>query len=242
MVKKIIKKILPKSIINLGIKIILFFKVRYYSFIFKPLIIRKDTTDINVFQSIFVFNEFTLPININPKFIIDAGAYTGLSSLYYSLKYPDATIFAIEPENSNFEILEKHTKNNPNIFRINAGLWDKKCFLKIVDRNTGKWGFMVKEASESNYDIKAITIDALLKQSGFDRIDILKLDIEGSERELFSKNYNSWIDKVGVIIIELHDRIKDGCTKALYSSINKDDWKEYKRGEKVILINKKINY
>ncbi|HNW96729.1 MAG TPA: FkbM family methyltransferase [Candidatus Paceibacterota bacterium] len=240
MVKKIIKKIFPKSIINLGVKVVTFLKVKYYSLIFKPLIIRKNTTDINVFKGIFVFNELELPIDINPKLIIDAGAYTGLSSLYYSLKYPNAKILAIEPEDSNFKILERHTKNNSNIFRVNAGLWYRDAFLKITDRNTGKWGFVTEETSESNYDIKAVTIDTLLKQSGFDKIDILKLDIEGSERDLFSNDCSSWIDKVNVIAIELHDRIKDGCTKTLYSIINKDDWKEYKKGEKVILVNKKI--
>jgi hypothetical protein len=94
-------------------------------------------------------------------------------------------------------------------------------------------------ASSDSYDIKAVTIDTLLKKSGFDKIDILKLDIEGAEREIFSKNFDSWLDKVDIIMIELHDRIKKGCTKAFYSAVNKYKWKKFKRGENIILIKKK---
>lgn len=239
--KKLIKKIFPKPMINLGWKMVSFFAIKYYSLIHKPLIIRKNTPDNLVFINIFVLNEFKLPIKIKPEFIIDAGAYTGLSSLYFSSKYPNAKIFAIEPEDSNFEILKKNTKKLSNVTGIKAGLWYKDAFLKIVDRNTGKVGFMVKEVPESEqYDIKAITIDTLLKLSGFNKIDILKLDIEGSEKELFSKNYDTWLEKVNIIVIELHDRIKEGCTKKLYSAIDKNKWKEYKKGEKVTLIRKKL--
>ncbi|MDD4901399.1 MAG: FkbM family methyltransferase [Patescibacteria group bacterium] len=237
--KWMLKKIFLDTIINLCLKITTFFSLKYYSLIYHPLIIRKNTTDILIFRSIFIFKEFELPIKIKPRFIIDGGAYTGLSSLYYSSKYPNAKIFAVEPEESNFEILEKHTRKNLNITRIKAGLWHKEAFLKIVNGKTGKWDFTVKEVAEFEPNsIKAVTIDDLLKRSGFDEIDILKLDIEGSEKELFSKNYSSWINKVNIIVIELHDWMREGCAKSLYSAINQDEWKKYKSGEKLVLIKK----
>ena len=235
--KALIKRIVPNQMINFGLKVITFFAIKAYKLKYNNLIIRKGTTDSKVFKSIFVLGEFKLPIKINPKLIIDAGAYTGLSTLYYSSKYPSAKIIAIEPETSNFRILEKNTKHLSNIRRIKAGLWDRNAFLKIKDRGTGKWGFAVEEVSEpEDLDVKAVTIEKILKKSGFDRIDILKLDIEGSEKQLFSKNYQLWLNKVNIIVIELHDRIIDGCTESLYSAINKDEWKEFKEGEKVILI------
>lgn len=213
---------------------------KYYSQVYKPLMVRNNTTDNEVFKTIFVLNELKLPIKVTPKFIIDAGAYTGLSSLYYFSKYPNAKIYAIEPEDSNFEILTKHTEKLPNITRIKAGLWHKNSHLRIIDTNAGKWGFQVKEVKTSeNYNVKAITVGALLKMSGFARIDILKIDIEGSEKELFSMNCNSWIDRVNIVVIELHDHIREGCSRAFYSAINKNVWMEYKKGEKVILIRRK---
>jgi len=235
------KKITLQKITEKIIKSFYMPSLWYYQRIFKPLIIRDNTTDKSIFRNIFLFRELALPIEINPKLIIDAGAYTGLSTLYYSRKFPQAKIFAVEPEDSNFKILEKHTVGNPNISRINAGLWHKEAYLQIIDRHTGHWGFMVKEVgSNDKYNVKAITVDSILKQSGLDIIDILKLDIEGSEKELFSQNFSSWLDKTNIIVIELHNKIKPECEATFYAAFNKADWNEYRQGEKVIMIRKNM--
>ncbi len=237
--KALIKRIIPKQLKKFILDAIGLFSLKLYSLNYTPFIIRKNTTDADVFFSIFVEGEFKLPIIITPQLIIDAGAYTGLSAIYYSTKYPSAKIICIEPEESNFRILEENTKRLPNVRRIKAGLWNKNTFLKVNDKGTGKWGFAVEEVSESeDYDIKAVTIDKILGESGFSTIDILKLDIEGSEKQLFSSNYQSWLEKVNIIVIELHDRLIAGCTESLYSAINLKEWREFKEGEKVVLIRK----
>ena len=192
-------------------------------------------------MSIFVLREFALPIRVQPKLIIDAGAYTGLSTLYYATKYPGAKIIAVEAESSNFGVLERHTSRLSKVTRVHAGLWHRKGFLKIVDRGTGKWGFGVEEvANGEKFDIEATDIATLLKDSGLEKIDILKLDVEGAEKFIFSHNSKPWIEKTDIMVIELHDRIIPDCTAALYSAIEKDDWHEYIDGEKVVLIRKRL--
>tara|TARA_Y100000589_G_scaffold328039_1_gene371214 strand:+ start:35738 stop:36484 length:747 start_codon:yes stop_codon:yes gene_type:complete len=239
--KNNIKKFMPKFLLILRVKIITIFGILFYKLKLKKLIIRPNTTDLKVFKSIFVFNELKLPVKLNPKLIIDGGAYIGYSALYYHLKYPSSTIICIEPEASNFNILKKHISNHSNIMAINAGLWHKNTYLKIKDNGIGEWGFSVEEVSKSvEFDIEAITIDKILEKSGKDNIDILKLDIEGAEKQLFSSNYELWLKKTNVIVIELHDRFIEGCSEALYSAIKKDEWLEFKEGEKVILIRKKF--
>ena len=47
----------------------------------------------------------------------------------------------------------------------------------------------------------------------WDHIDILKIDIEGSEKEVFEAS-KTWIDKVTVVMAEVHDSLKPGCNQA----------------------------
>lgn len=237
--KETIKKLFPRFLILSTLSALTYTYLKYYSLKFKPLILRENTTDIMVFRDIFVLKEFDLHDRIEPKLIIDGGAYAGYSSLYFHSRYPNAKIISVEPEDSNFQILEKNTQNITNIKRIKAGLWHKDCYLKTINRGNGQWGFMTEEADAlSEGCTKGVTLNILLKESGFDRIGLLKLDIEGAEQEIFSKNYDDWLSRCDVIMIELHDRIKKDCSKAFYSAIRKYDWKEFRQGEKVFLIRK----
>lgn len=238
MIRQIIKKIFPNKIIDLGIRSFVFIWSQYYKLKFRPLIIRSNTTDASVFCQIFVMKDYNFSVSPTPKFIIDGGAYVGYSALYFLSKYPNATIAAVEPEKANFRILKEHTENLNNVICFNAGLWHKDAYLKVRDRGYGQWGFMTEEVRESDrHDIKAITIGTILEETGFDTIDILKLDIEGAEKELFSEN-TDWLDKVNILIIELHDRMKEGCSKSFYSAIGKYEWNESRRGENLIFVKK----
>jgi FkbM family methyltransferase len=234
-------KKIPRPLVEALLKLITNVLILFYRFKFKILVIRKNTSDHYVFRDIFLLNEFKLPIEIKPKFIVDTGAYIGLSTLYYAKKYPDAQIVAVEPELSNFETLSTNTEINSKISRINAGIWSKNTKLKIVNFNTEKWAFSVTETDDSDINaIQAITIDEILLNSGFDEIDILKIDIEGSEMEIFSKNCDNWLKKVKIIVLELHDRLVPGCSDSVYGAIKKEDWFEFKKGEKVIFIRKQF--
>ena len=217
---------------------ITFFVIRYYSFRNK-IIFREGTSDADVFRQVFIEREYKLPVKISPKLIIDGGANVGYSSLWFAKKFPSAEIIAVEPEESNYRLLQENTKLYKNIKTIKAGIWYKKIFLKIVNLNSGKWGFQTKEVDKNQrYGIQAITIGDILKKAHTKNIDILKLDIEGAEKELFSKNI-SWLKKVNMIIIEFHDYFRKGCSDSFYSAINKKDWNEFRRGENIMLVRKK---
>jgi FkbM family methyltransferase len=211
-----------------GLKYI-FFRIKYYS-----LIIRNNTTDRHVFIEIFVKNELNIMIN-QPNFIIDCGAYVGYSTFYFSKKYPRSTIVAIEPEISNFNILKENTKKLKNVILINKAIYYKKSKLKIIDTSEGKWAFQVLE--DDNGDIDSITVEELLEKFKVTRINLLKIDIEGSEKTLF-ENSDNWINKVNYIAIELHDRYMKGCSDSFFHALKKGDFTIGKSGEKVIAINK----
>jgi hypothetical protein len=67
-----------------------------------------------------------------------------------------------------------------------------------------------------------------------DAIDILKIDIEGAEKEVF-ENSDLWMRKTNVIIIELHERLKDGCCRVFYNKTNDFD-REWSQGDSIFLV------
>jgi Methyltransferase FkbM domain len=75
----------------------------------------------------------------------------------------------------------------------------------------------------------------LLNRYNVPQVDILKLDIEGAEREVFAHNAEQWLDKVRVIGIELHDRWVPGCSRAFYQAVCGYDFNHTIIGESVFV-------
>jgi hypothetical protein len=56
-------------------------------------------------------------------------------------------------------------------------------------------------------------------ENGLEQIDILKIDIEGSEKELFESDYDYWLSRTKILIIELHDRLKPETSKTVFKAL-----------------------
>ena len=202
--------------------------------------LRSNSSDSLTFLEIFLTDEYLLNVPITPKFIVDLGANVGLASVYFANKYPNAKIVAVEPEDSNFSLLEKNLQEY-DVQSIKSGIWYRETFLKVVDSGYGEWGFRVEECENPNEGIKAITVQNILRDSDFDEIDILKIDIEGAERELFSENFEGWLPNVKVLIIEIHDYLGFyGASQSLFKAILKYDFSVYIKGESLVFIRKDI--
>ena len=65
---------------------------------------------------------------------------SGFASIYFANKYPGAKIIAIEPEQSNFELLKDNIAPYPNIIPIQAALWHKNEEINLIDPGLGKSG------------------------------------------------------------------------------------------------------
>ncbi len=189
----------------------------FYKFVKgRQVYVRWNTSDVNVYYHTLVQKEYKFPFTIDPKFIIDAGANIGLAALVFNRRYPEARIICIEPESGNAAILKKNIRGKDSIQFLHKGLWSKSTFLKIIDINQSNWAFITEEVADTEaYDVDAISVNELLDVSPEGVIDILKVDIEGSERTLFKENLE-WLPNTKLIIIELHsDEIRKRCEKVL---------------------------
>lgn len=189
----------------------------------EPFYLRSATSDAQTFRQIFIYNEYEFSLVAPPRVIIDAGANIGLATLYFASLYPSARIIAIEPEPSNFALLQANVENYPNITAIQAAIWNKNEVLQLSDPGRGHWGFqiMAKEnaSQDSQYDVQGMTLDDIMATYELDYIDYLKIDIEGAELEVF-QDKPGWVSKVGVMVLELHDRDRPGCRESFFGNID----------------------
>lgn len=195
--------------------------------------LRGGTSDVDVFIQIFLHHDLDFVLRENPVTIVDGGANIGLSSLYLAQKYPDSRIVAVEFEASNFALLKANVGAYERITCVHAGLWSDDGRLSVSNPQAQKWAYCPMAASHETAEsesVPAITIGALLDRHAFARVDLLKLDIEGSEFEVLAGS-EVWLARVKAIAIELHDWIKPGCGMRFVESIARRRFQLQTRGE-----------
>ena len=79
--------------------------------------------------------------------------------------------------------------------------------------------------------------DVLMKKFNISQIDVLKIDIEGSEKELFESDYEEWLPNTRMLIIELHDGFRKGASKSFFNAISKYNFHMMKNDENLIFYN-----
>ena len=208
----------------------------------KRIFIRTNSPDLNVsiaslYEEYKDFKGLTKQL-LEPNLIVDAGGYIGTSALKFSEMYPNAKIVTLEPSSENYEILLLNVKNYKNIYPIKSALVSSANEkIDIRDRSTGPWGYTVVRKPLDNKNSKiiekvsTITLSEIVKKFNMN-INVLKLDIEGGEKDIFD-NCQKEIKVIETIIVELHDRIIPGCRSSVEDS-NKDKYIIKLDGEKFI--------
>ena len=212
---------------------------------------KKPSSDIIVFSQILEMEEYKIVVETFKNHfkknsdlnIIDAGGNIGLTSLYLSYFFENSNFICVEPDGDNFESMSFNLKNDriKNLNLIKGGLWSKNTFLEIVRdfRDQKDWSIRVKEtATETN--LQAFSINSLIEKYDFKHIDILKIDIEGSEKEVFTNINadNAFLEITKCIAIEIHDEFD--CRTEITTILNNYGFELFDAGELTIGINKNL--
>ncbi len=194
-----------------------------------PIFLRAIRADMQSFNNTFIDPYLEKKSYLqDAKFVIDAGANIGYTAVVFTNWWPNCKIISIEPDNENYNLTLKNTANYSNITVLNGGLWNKEVDLKIEAGQED--GFVVREVTSNKNQIlaenltKGISIDHLIEKYRMPEIDFLKMNIEGSEKEIFSENYKNWLPKTKAMLIELHDGKNSGCSKAVFMATNNYDF------------------
>ena len=172
------------------------------------LTVRRGDTDKAVVRQVLGFDEYG-PVSglSNIKLIVDCGANVGVTSYYLLHRYPDARLIALEPDVHNYTLCRRNLEAfGRRAVVVRGALWSECRPLRISpsSRGRGSWALSVEPAESHEGDVEGFTIPELLKHSGIDaRIDLLKIDIEGAETEVFRAD-TEWLDLARHLVIELH--------------------------------------
>ena len=204
----------------------------------QPFNLRNNPFDYATFEEVILNEAYNIPLGFEPTYIIDGGGNIGLTACFFATKFPKATIVTIEPDTENYKLLQLNCKQYHNIHTLQCGIWKNDTHLKIENTHVGNNAFTVTETNEAGTDtIKALTVFSVMEQSNMPHIDVLKLDIEGSEKEVFEENFEKWLPLTKVLIIELHDEMKKGCSRAVFNAVSKYDFSFDTKGENIIFTN-----
>lgn len=191
-----------------------------------PVTLRCIRADMQSFVNTFIDPYLEKkPYLSHAEFVIDGGANIGLTAALFASCWPNAIIVSIEPDKENYELTLKNIAGYKNVHAIHAGLWNKNTMLKIEAGQED--GFVVKEIKKGDTTVlqenisEGVSVSYLLQKFAKSHIDFFKLNVEGSEKEIFEDGYESWLPNTRAMLIELHDGKNAGCSKAVFNTVAK---------------------
>src|ERR1044071_2593664 len=189
----------------------------------KRLILRpRPTTDLGTAFEIFISQAYLRPAVVpepKPELIVDLGANVGYSVLHWAQSYPTARLIAYEPHPVQLGMLNRHLELNVLQSRVEV--------IGSAVSNSNAESFLTDDENESVLTGEdkpgrlPVTVRDFFTEIGSQRIDLLKMDIEGGEYTIlgdrrFEKTH------VRTIVMEWHntDEVPDGrqwCIERLTS-------------------------
>lgn len=158
--------------------------------------------DVLLLDEYEMFDDFKINKS-KDKVVADAGAHVGLFSLRASV-YAKKVI-SLEPHPLLYKLLENNViRNNiKNIHPLNLALWKEKGVASfVIGEHSGGNRVVETKNANSKMKIQTITLSDLVESYG--KIDLLKIDIEGSEFDVLLNAPGDTLNNIDKIVGEMH--------------------------------------
>jgi FkbM family methyltransferase len=155
--------------------------------------------------------EYYLPAVLRPKTILDIGSNVGASIIYFHRQFPDANIFGFEPDPDTFRVLQKNVGHLPGvtIFNYGLGATNQRIVVRADRVNFGAFTtsgrFKDRGHPPADVECEVRRLDDVLREIGIAQIDLIKIDCEGAEAEVFSTLPDAILNQCQWIVGEFHD-------------------------------------
>jgi FkbM family methyltransferase len=161
--------------------------------------------DAFIHSEVFEHQYYRLPLRFAPATILDLGANIGLSAIYFARLYPGSRLACVEPVPENVRLLIRNLKDNAVEAEVIAAAIDAKDGVVAMERSAADYGHKIAAARPSAawFDVASVSIPSILHRLRWDRIGLLKIDIEGHESVLLSQACE-WLAVVDALCVEYH--------------------------------------
>ncbi len=151
-----------------------------------------------------------VPFLHDVRTIIDAGANCGAASVFFGLHHPEATVHAFEPGGEAGSYLARNLTMLPRAEQHRFGLSDHDgtATLHLDPTNLGQASIKGHGGGDGDGSREAVELkDAgrWARSAGIDRIDILKVDVEGCELEVLG-SLRDYLPGVQALYVEYDHR------------------------------------
>ena len=155
--------------------------------------------------------EYYVPPVLQPKIILDIGSNIGASIIYFHRQFPDANIFGFEPHPDSFRILQKNVAHLPGVkvFNYGLGATHQRIAVPADEVNFGAFNtrgrFKDRGYPATPVECEVRRLDDVLRELGIGQIDLIKIDCEGAEADVFSTLPDAILNQCQWIVGEFHD-------------------------------------
>lgn len=192
---------------------------------------RPGTTDLRTLFDTFVKQYHVAPVRLdNPTCILDLGANVGYTAAHFAGLYPSARIVAVEMDSENSDLAARNTAAwADRVTVLQAAVWSRDGYASYGgDIEDGyavsRWIDGSVEKPPTGY-VRSRGIGGILDEFGIERVDYLKMDIEGAEEEVLAGS-PEWLSRVDSIKIEVHNGKDMGVYFELLRSAGLRSWKD----------------
>lgn len=178
--------------------------------------------------------------------IVDCGGHIGLSAVWFATHFPEALIYVIEPDLSNFDLLRRNTAQYAQVIPLHGGVWNQPCRLMISNPLAGNASFRLQKIHEGMKVpqckmLQGFNIEGVCPPRDVCSLFIVKIDIEGAEGELFHGPVE-WLHNAKLVIIELHDWLLPwhGTSRSFFKKLAENSFDVVLRGENLLCFNSEL--
>ena len=164
--------------------------------------LRTYAGDLSILYEVFWQQSYNVPqLRVGTfRTVVDVGANVGLAALFFLKKFPGAQLICLEPEPTNFRLLQ-HNLRGTSAIVLQVALSATDGTVKI---DSSPQAYNAKVSTETGtVEVRAVCMATLLKSQSLIWVDLLKIDIEDYEQQVFGQPV-AWLGQIGTLLIEIH--------------------------------------